>query len=630
MARVNYLNNKDILAEIHKSKNSYCYYIDKHFSNYDKIVDDLSEITEDVIMECKIKRAKKLEQDYRQEQKNSGVKTKNIESIDIDPNTIKTSDLVFRCVTYDHIPEQEGRVKTPKKIADYKVKLIFHPFKHFILNDENNFIEVGRSHWKGDLENGYFSQEHGKTTDKLGHMYMELAKRFAKKGNYRGYCVDEHTEALTNRGWLKYDQLTTKDKIMSVDPVDGTNKWSKIKSIYTGDYFDKMFRLTSVGYDTLITPNHKILTDRGLIKVDHLIKKDRMILMGKEVFIQNNCYENDFIKLVGWYLTEGNMYLVNKKYPTATIYQNRGYKLDSILHTLKKLNENHSIYNKNDSKNVRITLNSKLSKKLYDMFGKNKSFEVSFINKLSTEQLKILLKTMVDGDGWKRTGNNISYTQKSKEHVDTFTYMCSLLGLRTSIKYRKFKNNNHIYTVNIFSKLRNYSMVENINFNGGYISNKGFYGKTKMEYPNKPTEYYVGKVWCPETEYGTFICRRNGYVYVTGNTYRDEMESRAIEQLAAVGLMFNEAKSDNPFAYYTVCCSTAFTAILNQEKKNQMIRDDMIELSGSLPSMTRQVENEYDQRMYDFYTEKGMSVPKPINAPKVGYGKILHKNKTDK
>lgn len=300
MARVNYLNNKDILAEIHKSKNSYCYYIDKHFSNYDKIVDDLSEITEDVIMECKIKRAKKLEQDYRQEQKNSGVKTKNIESIDIDPNTIKTSDLVFRCVTYDHIPEQEGRVKTPKKIADYKVKLIFHPFKHFILNDENNFIEVGRSHWKGDLENGYFSQEHGKTTDKLGHMYMELAKRFAKKGNYRGY------------------------------------------------------------------------------------------------------------------------------------------------------------------------------------------------------------------------------------------------------------------------------------------------------------------------------------------TYRDEMESRAIEQLAAVGLMFNEAKSDNPFAYYTVCCSTAFTAILNQEKKNQMIRDDMIELSGSLPSMTRQVENEYDQRMYDFYTEKGMSVPKPINAPKVGYGKILHKNKTDK
>lgn len=186
MARVNYLNNKDILAEIHKSKNSYSYYIDKQYSNYDAIVNDLSEITNDLILECKEKRAKKMDQLYKQEQKDAGVKAKDIQSIETDPKTILTTDLVFRCVCYDHIPDQEGRVKTPKKTADYKVKLIFHPFKHYIISENGDFVEVGRSHWVGGFDNGHFSQEHGKTTDKLGHMYMELAKRFAKKGNYRG------------------------------------------------------------------------------------------------------------------------------------------------------------------------------------------------------------------------------------------------------------------------------------------------------------------------------------------------------------------------------------------------------------------------------------------------------------
>ena len=39
--RVNYLNNKDILKQIHKSKLSYCYIQDDKFANVDLIVDDV-------------------------------------------------------------------------------------------------------------------------------------------------------------------------------------------------------------------------------------------------------------------------------------------------------------------------------------------------------------------------------------------------------------------------------------------------------------------------------------------------------------------------------------------------------------------------------------------------------------
>ena len=43
--RVNYLNNKDILKQIHISKLSYCYIQDDKFANVDLIVDDVKKIT---------------------------------------------------------------------------------------------------------------------------------------------------------------------------------------------------------------------------------------------------------------------------------------------------------------------------------------------------------------------------------------------------------------------------------------------------------------------------------------------------------------------------------------------------------------------------------------------------------
>ena len=77
-----------------------------------------------------------------------------------------------------------------------------------------------------------------------------------------------------------------------------------------------------------------------------------------------------------------------------------------------------------------------------------------------------------------------------------------------------------------------------------------------------------------------------------GYTYIDEMRGQALLQLTQIGLQFNEAKSDNPFAYYTLAVNNSFTRVLNTEKKNQGIRDDLLEKSGQMPSWTRQLEHE--------------------------------------
>ena len=64
MARVNYLNNKDILKEIHKSKSSYCYYKDKKkYADYDLIWHDpIEKITKAKILEARRNRAARLTQ----------------------------------------------------------------------------------------------------------------------------------------------------------------------------------------------------------------------------------------------------------------------------------------------------------------------------------------------------------------------------------------------------------------------------------------------------------------------------------------------------------------------------------------------------------------------------------------
>ena len=78
-----------------------------------------------------------------------------------------------------------------------------------------------------------------------------------------------------------------------------------------------------------------------------------------------------------------------------------------------------------------------------------------------------------------------------------------------------------------------------------------------------------------------------------GYTYLDEMRGQALLQLSQIGLQFDESKSDNPFAYYTAVLTNSFTRIVNIEKKNQVIRDDLLIETGQMPSFTRQLEHEY-------------------------------------
>lgn len=188
--KVNYLTNKELLLEIHRSKNSFSYYLEPRFSNYDAIIDSLEKITPELIQEVRELKAKKMMQAEKLALKESGLKNHQIKVTEVDPLSIPVEDIVWRLMTFEHIPLEPGRVKNPKTIADNHVRLNFPPFKHYIV-ENNEPREVGRSHWKDALDNGEFCQEHGKISNQLARMFMKLVERYSQRGNWRGYTYVE-------------------------------------------------------------------------------------------------------------------------------------------------------------------------------------------------------------------------------------------------------------------------------------------------------------------------------------------------------------------------------------------------------------------------------------------------------
>ncbi len=186
--KVNYLTNKDLLREIHNSKMTYCYITDKKYYHFDAIVDSLKDITPARIADARVTRAKRIQAENYAQATTAGARQKDFA---VDADAIPQEDLVFRVMTYDHIPEEVGRKKNPKTVAEEKSRVNFPPFKHFsFVNDE--LTEVGRSHWKGDLATGDFNAKHGKITDKLAMMFLKLVERYSHRSNWRGYTyIDE-------------------------------------------------------------------------------------------------------------------------------------------------------------------------------------------------------------------------------------------------------------------------------------------------------------------------------------------------------------------------------------------------------------------------------------------------------
>jgi len=191
MQKIKYLTNKDLLAEIHRSKNTFCSYVDPEYHQFDVILPSLEKINIRTIAEAKRNRASRLAKQNHEAAVEAAGKKIPAKQFEIDYRKMEKTDLIFRIMTFEHIPEDLTRKKTKKSVADRHVKVNFPPFQHWKFDEKNNLICVGKSHWEGGMENGFFNPKVGKATNKLALMWMKLCDRYATRGNVRGYTYND-------------------------------------------------------------------------------------------------------------------------------------------------------------------------------------------------------------------------------------------------------------------------------------------------------------------------------------------------------------------------------------------------------------------------------------------------------
>lgn len=201
----NYLNNKDILSEIHKSKNTYCSFRTPADHQYDLILKSTSQINIKTIRLAKNVRADRLAKAAFDAAIAEGQVVK-LDKFKIPTRRISAQDLVFRVMTFEHIPHKPPKVieMDEEAVTEYDddtilpikyVKVNFPPFMHYKIDDSLSPYRVGISHWKGTIEDGEYCRDHGAMTNKLALMFMKLCERYGTRGNWRGYTYNDEMQS---------------------------------------------------------------------------------------------------------------------------------------------------------------------------------------------------------------------------------------------------------------------------------------------------------------------------------------------------------------------------------------------------------------------------------------------------
>ena len=398
-----------------------------------------------------------------------------------------------------------------------------------------------------------------------------------------GFCVDDKTEILSQRGWLTQDKLTEDDVVLTLNHDTGLSEWNKVEKVNRFNVRDReMIHLDKRFHSSLTTLNHKwpVQTRRGTMKNGKVTySKEREWRTSEELksydylFGAAKCsdlpkvkkWDDSVVELVGWFWTEGN--IGNNKpgrNPTVIISQSKKKNPDKI-----KLIENalircfgpasQRLSNHGRSKmkppamwlkreratrdEVCFRLNTEASK-LFLELSPDKVPSEYFIKNLTQEQLDLFIQISNKGDGHysNRESFPIIVSQKDPRGLKSLELAAILAGYRTHIRKGSYLSTN--------KKGEEYPMTILT------ISNKETIGLECLANIGPKRILYTGTIWCPTTKNHTWLARRDGHVYYTGN-------SNNPEELETVfnGIIVDHEFSDSTDLVTIICQSFAIELV---------------------------------------------------------------------
>lgn len=336
-----------------------------------------------------------------------------------------------------------------------------------------------------------------------------------------GFCVDEETEALTDSGWKDVEQLEEGDKLLTLNPDTGKSEWHEAEriNIFYGDH--DVIEVEGQSHSSVSTRHHKWMIE-GRGKKGRFFRETQNIAASDKILCSAECdnlpkhkeYSDSFVELVAWFYTEGQI-----DSGGISIWQDEGEHAERIRNALRgvfgcELENTRNGGNRamsgwverpkrrGNSCHFAINLNGA---ERFKEVAPNKVVSNEFITSLTADQLELFIDVSIMADGSTTNGGTRVIGQKRKSYLDPLQMACSLLGYRTTLK-RNEKNYSYkqgTYVEWVLSIFKNKSKL--------YIGEL-FHRRKSIK------ESKRNKVWCPTVKHSTWLARRNGNVYFTGNT----------------------------------------------------------------------------------------------------------------
>ncbi len=320
-------------------------------------------------------------------------------------------------------------------------------------------------------------------------------------------CMSEDTEILTPNGWVGYKDLSKGEVIKTFNTEKGIIEDKPIKKLFKREYKGVMYNLRNRIQDQLISPHHRVVrkqfqTDNYVLEeIEDVIKKKSPVII--PIAGDNNLKDikisDDEIRLLAWIIGEGSIERPGKNRCCyrVSIYQSEiknKLNYNEIKNLLKKFKLNFSEYTQRGLGQPvqRLRLDAKSSKKIHKLFGTKES--VGFIPKrllnMSKRQSRLFLETYIKAEGFE----DVKIATADKGILDSLQSIACNAGWGSTILTRKPTiGNKPIFVLRIIKHKDTYIQeIKKIN--------------------------YKGIIWCPNTDNETVIARRNGKVFITGNT----------------------------------------------------------------------------------------------------------------
>lgn len=374
-----------------------------------------------------------------------------------------------------------------------------------------------------------------------------------------GPCVDEETEILTQRGWLRFNEVREGDQTLSVNPVTGLSEWDIVEKVLLNPGIHDVIRMEGYSFSSVSTPDHRWLTQRrmgigyreqgsklpkSLRPIAHLLPKtangwtwrttstltadDRIPRAAPCATLPTESkYTDAFVELAAWLWTEGSVEGRDKS--TYCIHQSNVVNPENVVRIRRALQEicpspvlSHSrstiatsywseTVRSNDPSHTVFRLGKVLSSEFRIVFESHKIVAVEFIKSLTAAQLQLFVDVSLLADGTIGRGSKDGYDteqaiiyQDNEEQLFAVQLACSLLGIPTSLR-RRTKDGKNGWVLGLLTKQ--------------FVNPKR---ATYVAGPNGMKiggDNYVGTVWCVTTRNGNWLAKRKHSVYYTGNTY---------------------------------------------------------------------------------------------------------------